>query len=56
MDLTSFLDDLLPDGWTHDADQFGMSFTLTCPHGHRIEQDGTCPNGCRSPLLERELI
>lgn len=24
---------------------------LSCPHGNVIEQDGTCPSGCVSPLL-----
>ena len=50
------LDDLLPEDWDHNAGTYGMSFTLTCPHGHMIEQDGTCPEGCVSPLIEEGLI
>ena len=30
--------------------------TLSCPHGHTIEWDGSCPDGCVSPLLELGLI
>ena len=30
--------------------------TLTCPCGHEIETDGTCPNGCVSPLRAFGLI
>lgn len=56
MDLTALLDDVLPEGWTHDADDAGWSFILTCPHGHRVEQDGRCPEGCRSPLRDAGLI
>lgn len=29
---------------------------LTCPHGHDIEYDGTCPEGCVSPIREMGLI
>lgn len=55
-DLVALMDDLLPKGWEHDAGVYGMDFTLTCPHGHRIEQDGRCPKGCVSPLREMGLI
>jgi len=24
--------------------------TLICPCGHRVEDDGRCPNGCESPI------
>ena len=41
-------------GW--DTDGFGTESILICPHGHRVEQDGECPEGCRSPLLEMGLI
>jgi hypothetical protein len=50
----STLDDLLglleADGWTDDD---GI---LVCPHGHPIELDGECPQGCVSPLLEMGLV
>lgn len=29
---------------------------LRCPHGHRIEMDGDCPEGCKSPLKQEGLI
>lgn len=56
MDPMSFLDGLLPVGWTHDAADAGWSFRLRCPHGHQVEQDGECPAGCVSPLREAGLI
>lgn len=37
--------------WTTD----GMG-TLICPCGHRVEDDGHCPNGCESPMLSAGLI
>ena len=55
-DITEMLDELLPEGWEHDAGTYGSSFTLTCPHGETIEQDGRCPEGCESPLLTLGLI
>lgn len=32
------------------------SSVLLCPHGHRIEWDGECPDGCTSPLRRMGLI
>lgn len=29
---------------------------LVCPCQHRVEDDGECPNGHVSPLLENDLI
>lgn len=29
---------------------------LRCPCGHKIEQDGKCPEGHKSPLLKLGLI
>ncbi len=49
-DLPDVLDLLEADGWTADDD------LLICPHGHMIEQDGECPEGCVSPLLAYGLI
>lgn len=48
------LNDILPEGWETDGD--GIDGSLTCPHGHLIELDGECPEGCRSPLLAMGLI
>jgi hypothetical protein len=39
-----------------DTDGFGMSANLICPCGIVIEQDGRCPNGHVSPLIEMGLI
>lgn len=37
--------------WTTD----GMG-TLLCPCGHRVEDDGRCPNGHESIMLQKGLI
>lgn len=45
-------DNVLPDDWnemTHMA-------AIQCPHGHTIEYDGRCPEGCVSPLKEKGYI
>lgn len=55
-DLAAVLNELLPDGWDHDAETFGLDFTLVCPHGRTIEADGECPEGCTSPLVELGII
>jgi hypothetical protein len=34
----------------------GDDATLTCKHGHTIEYDGECPDGCVSPLMALGLI
>lgn len=36
--------------------QVGRDGTITCPCGHRIEDDGECPNGHVSPLRDAGLI
>ena len=46
----SMINSILPDGWS------GNDVTLTCPHGHLIEHDGRCPDGCESPLMGMGLI
>lgn len=47
---------MLPDGWEiHDPDMF-LEFLLECPCGNVIEQDGTCQEGCESPLRAAGLI
>lgn len=45
------LQQLGADGWqtTHDG-------LLMCPCGHRVELDGSCPNGHESPLRSAGLI
>ncbi len=48
--LVDVLDLLDAGGWEADDD------LLVCPHGHVIEQDGECPEGCVSPLKEMGLI
>lgn len=50
-DIIETLNELLPEGWEHNADIYGFDFNLICPHGHEIEQDGMCYEGCESPLL-----
>lgn len=35
-------------GWLGDM--------LVCPHDHEVELDGTCNEGCVSPLIEHGLI
>jgi hypothetical protein len=49
-----FIEEILPEGW--ETDGFGLDSCLICPHGHMIEQDGRCPEGCVSPLLTMGLI
>jgi hypothetical protein len=46
-----FLESYGYDDW--DTDGMGM---LICPCGHRVEDDGHCPDGHTSPLLESGLI
>lgn len=47
------LEDLL-EGTEWEVGVYGD--TLICPHGHEIEQDGKCPDGCVSILLRMGLI
>ena len=47
-DMRAAAESFLPDGWAlYDGDPFG---DLECPCGWRIEPDGVCPDGCRSPM------
>lgn len=39
------------EGWR--VDHLGR---LICPHGNPIEDDGECPEGCKSPIKEMALI
>ena len=43
-------------GWEIYDPEMGLSFLLLCPHGDVVEQDGTCPNGDRSPLIALGVI
>lgn len=45
----------LPEGWQL-ASRSDPFLGLECPHGHRIELDGSCPDGCESPLKGRGLV
>lgn len=35
-------DSVLPDGWI----EYDHMAAVQCEHGHMIEYDGTCPDGC----------
>lgn len=49
--LYDLLDEAGYDEWDIEDD-----VTLICPHGHPIEWDGKCPEGCDSPLKKMGLI
>lgn len=53
--MLDFLVEMLPEGWELD-ESYGLDFTLICPHGDVIEQDGRCPDGCVSPMITLGLI
>jgi hypothetical protein len=36
--------------------QVGADGVIVCPCGHRIEDDGECPNGHTSPMRSAGLI
>lgn len=42
---------LIDEGWTVSTDG-----TLVCPCGRRVEDDGKCPNGHKSPLRQLGFI
>lgn len=46
----------LVEGYNGEDWDVGPAGTIMCPCGHRIEDDGKCPNGHRSPLLQEGLI
>jgi hypothetical protein len=52
--VDDLIDELLPEGW--ETDGYGLDSNLICPHGHMIEQDGACFEGCVSPLRTMGLI
>lgn len=45
----------LEKGWEVEGGM-GLDALLICPHGHTIEQDGRCHEGCVSPLRAAGLI
>lgn len=51
MTMLDMLEDLLPEGWYVESES-----VLICPHGHPIELDGKCPEGCVSPLRKLGII
>lgn len=54
MSYEAMIGEILPDGWELYGDAFdGL---LVCPCGDTIEMDGTCPQGCISPLRTAGLI
>lgn len=55
--MRDVIESLLPEGWTTDADYFGIfDMTLTAPDGCTIEVDGRCAHGHVSPLKALGLI
>ena len=46
----SVIDDIAPEWNVHRLGQ------LVCPCGHRVEDDGVCPNGHESPLRQRGMV
>ncbi len=52
----AYLDNNQPEGWSHDADIYGMDCSLICPCGVMIELDGTCPKGHESWLIAAGMI
>lgn len=56
MSFIEMIEDVLPEDWSVHDPQMGLDCLLVCPHGDVIEQDGTCPEGCESPLRGLGLI
>ncbi len=55
IDERDVLDDLCDDmDGKFEANCFGDGFV--CRHGYEIELDGTCPEGCESPLKALGMI
>lgn len=53
----STLEDIIAEQFPDwDTDGFGDDSCLICPHGDTIEQDGTCPQGCVSPLIQLGMM
>lgn len=55
VDLWETLESLLPDDWEMEGSD-PYDFFLICPHGERIEMDGFCPVGCKSPFRAMGMI
>jgi hypothetical protein len=54
--FTSTVRSILPEGWSIHDENMAPDFLLECPHGATIEQDGRCPEGCVSPMIEAGLV
>lgn len=53
-DEGSIVASILPEDWELEGDD--LDGLLCCPHGHVIEMDGVCPDGCVSPLRTAGMI
>jgi hypothetical protein len=47
---------ILPPGWAIYGPKMALDVLLKCPHGHIIEHDGRCLEGCVSPSLKAGLV
>ena len=54
--VVEMLEQILPEDWEVADAQMGSSCLLLCPCGEMIEQDGECPEGHVSPLVEMGMI
>lgn len=54
--MDDIIEEILEDFPDWETDGYGIDACLICPHGHTIEQDGQCPEGCVSPLRQLGLI
>lgn len=50
-EFLSLFPQYVDEGWTTD----GIDM-LICPCGNRVEDDGECPEGCVSPMLQEGMI
>lgn len=55
-DFVQVIESVLPEGWMIDDPSMAPDCLLVCPCGNVIEMDGTCPQGCVSPLRDAGLI
>jgi hypothetical protein len=53
--IEALQDELEERGWAL-ADETDPFVGLICPHGHAVELDGSCPEGCVSPIRDAGLI
>lgn len=55
-EFIELVESIIPDTWSVHDPEMGMDCLLVCPHGDVIELDGSCPQGCVSPLIGAGLI